>query len=179
MITHFVNCCIIINLFLIIYVLLGFAAGPQKYETGGGSDYVCLPVDPVLDSDPSDRLHGNRAYLYGTEYDGPPTDLSNLHDHEAPCVVCQSDRRSMLMIPARDQCYPGWTVEYTGFLSSSYHRAERASHVCVDKDAEAIQEGTSTTQASAKFYQTEVRCGAIPCAIYPDGKNLKCAVCTR
>ena len=99
--------------------------GGERYtHTGGGVNYLCLPHNPKYDR----YSDGNQdtGYIYGTEYEvssysGYPF-RGNLHDHEAPCVVCYvKSRGSMLMMPARNDCPSGWTEEYHGYLMTSYH----------------------------------------------------------
>ena len=89
--------------------------GEWYNHQGGGVYYLCLPHNPKYDR----YNDGNQAsgYLYGVEYEvgsysGYPF-RRNLHDHEAPCVVCfVKSRGSMLMMPARNDCPTGWTEEY-------------------------------------------------------------------
>ena len=45
----------------------------------------------------------------------------NVHDHDAPCVVCYvRSRGTQLMIPARDDCPNRWTEEYHGYLMTEH-----------------------------------------------------------
>ena len=117
--------------------------GGERYtHTGGGVNYLCLPHNPKYDR----YSDGNQdtGYIYGTEYEvssysGYPF-RGNLHDHEAPCVVCYvKSRGSMLMMPARNDCPSGWTEEYHGYLMTSYHgHKNQKDFVCVDKDPEFV-----------------------------------------
>ena len=36
-------------------------------------------------------------------------------DKDALCVVCRSPRTSLVMIPGRSSCYPGWILEYRSY----------------------------------------------------------------
>ena len=77
--------------------------GGESYNhSGGGASYLCLPHNPKYDK----YKDGHQAvgYVYGTEYkvndyNGDPF-KRNLHNHDAPCVVCfVNSRGSMLMMP--------------------------------------------------------------------------------
>jgi hypothetical protein len=58
--------------------------------------------------------------VFGAEYEfkdfhpdkGSKYFKKDLNDHDAPCSVCQTPRSSVLMIPGRNECFPGWTKEY-------------------------------------------------------------------
>lgn len=60
------------------------------------------------------------SQVYGGEYEfsdfhsdgGSQYFGQNLNDEDAPCAVCRTPRSSVLMIPARLDCYSGWTKEY-------------------------------------------------------------------
>ena len=82
------------------------------------------------------------------------------------------------MLPERDECYPGWVTEYSGYLAAdaNIHPA-RSTFVCVDGNSEAA--GVNSDQNGALFYPVQTRCGSLPCDVYPSGKDLRCAVCSR
>ena len=82
------------------------------------------------------------------------------------------------MIPARNQCDPGWTTEYTGYLSAEYHGHQRTEFVCVDGEAEPIDNSIGD-QNGALFYPAIAKCGSLPCLPYIENRELLCAVCTR
>ena len=157
--------------------------GGERYtHTGGGVNYLCLPNTPKYDRY-SDGNQGT-GYIYGTEYEvssysGYPF-RRNLHDHEAPCVVCYvKSRGSMLMMPARNDCPSGWTEEYHGYLMTSYHgHKNQKDFVCVDKDPELVP-GSQDNKNGALLYHVEGQCGALPCLPYVNHRELTCAVCTK
>ena len=65
---------------------LGVMGGSWYDNTGGGSNYLCLSLNPIFDKTTSGS-QGN-SYIYGTEYEvsGNSNMFSkNLHDHDAPC----------------------------------------------------------------------------------------------
>ena len=114
--------------------------------------------------------------MYGAEYRSSPID--GLQSHDVPCAVCQATRRSVLMIPARNQCDPGWTTEYTGNLSAGNSGYQRAEFVCMDDNAEPIP-SSITSQGGAWFYPAAAKWGSLPCLPYINDIELLCAVCTR
>ena len=88
-------------------VYAGKAGGSWWRETGGASNYLCMPNDP----DYMQYASGNqgRSYVYGVEYDpkvGQPFRVQpDVYGHNAPCAVCMATSRcSLLMIPAKTNC---------------------------------------------------------------------------
>ena len=69
-------------------VYAGRAAGSFYNQRGGGADYLCLPDDPNYLSY-TNGGQGNRAYLYGAEYQTyESAPLSTVLNHNVPCAVC-------------------------------------------------------------------------------------------
>lgn len=149
---------------------------------GGGSNYLCLPRDPIYER--YKPGHQNAGYVYGVEYEvsdhnGDPFD-KNLHDHEPPCAVCfVKSRSSLLMMPARNVCPSGWTEEYHGYLMTSHHAHKHSTEfICVDGNPEYIH-GTKLNRGGSMLYLVEGVCGSLPCRPYEAGRELTCAVCTK
>jgi hypothetical protein len=156
--------------------------GSWYQHTGGGSNYLCLPLNPIFDKITS-GFQGN-SYMYGTEYQtSGQTNIfpKTLHYHDAPCAVCYTKSRgSHLMIPARNVCPSGWNLEYKGYLMSAYYGNNngRTQFICVDGNAEGTT-GSQSSQDGAVLYFVESICGSLPCPPYADGKELTCVVCTK
>ena len=155
--------------------------GSWHNHHGGGSNYLCLPLNPIFDRVTSGAQ--GHSYIYGTEYEtGPHPNMfpQNLHGHDAPCAVCHTESRgSHVMIPSRNVCPPGWTLEYKGYLMSAYHGHKgRTQFICVDDDAKATT-GSHTGKHGALLYFAESYCGSLPCPPYSTGKELTCVVCTK
>ena len=154
--------------------------GSWYNHQGGGSNYLCLPLNPIFDRIiPGDQGY---SYIYGTEYEisGLNTFPRNLHDHDAPCAVCHAESRgSHVMIPARNVCPSGWTLEYKGYLMSAYvgHKG-RTQFICVDENPEATT-GSHGNENGALLHFVESHCGSLPCPPYDNGKELTCVVCTK
>ena len=175
-----------VNIMMIIFLRschlrLGVMGGSWYGNTGGGSNYLCLPLDPIFDKTTSgSQGHSN---IYGTEYEvaGHPRMFSrNLDNHDAPCAVCHPESRgSHVMIPGRNICPSDWTLEYKGYLMSAYHSHKgRTQFICVDANAESTT-GSHSSKNGASLYFAESHCGSLPCPPYTTGKELTCAICTK
>jgi len=154
----------------------GYVGGSHYTHTGGGSNYLCLPRDPDL----VNIVGGSRALLYGAEYELGSTDspMSGLQNEEVPCAVCYTPNTNVVMIPAKNSCHNGWVLEYSGFLMSShYGHSSRTTHVCVDGEAEGLDDSYGS-QNGALFYFVETICGSLPCGPYQDNYELTCAICS-
>ncbi|XP_060560861.1 short-chain collagen C4-like isoform X2 [Ruditapes philippinarum] len=159
----------------------GYTAGHPHDVAGGAASYICLPENPTW-AKFVEGLQNEGAYISGTEYEiyaafNPFP--KNMHDQDAPCVVCRSPRPISIMIPGKTDCYSGWTLEYTGYLMSG-HNTQKAStdYACVDANPDSVLHGESN-QNGKLFYFVEVKCGSLPCQEYPQGRELACVVCSR
>ena len=157
-------------------------------HNGSGSNYLCLHHSPEYDR-PVSGSDANRARVYGVEYrihDFPQ--LAFPHKHDAPCAVCRvTSRGTMIMIPARMTCPPGWIREYYGYLMSAKWDYKRTEFICFDRNPEVIG-GTEENQSGSVIFPVEVRCldpdpdignGGLPCDKFPKGNELSCVVCTK
>ena len=156
----------------------GIAAGSQHTHKGGGSNRLCLPLEPKYGA----YRPGVQGYspLHGSEYQiDAASPLPNIGDHNVPCAVCGVTSRSkILLVPARNDCPSMWTLEYSGYLMTEYKTHYRNTFECVDKDAESIP-GSASNVDGALFYHVEANCDGIPCSPYDPQKELTCAVCTK
>lgn len=162
-------------------VYKGVAAGASHGHRGGGANYLCLPEDPQY-LEVTAGGQGQRELVYGTEYQFKEGNiLKSLLDYDVPCASCFTAKRGTeMMIPARTECYPGWTREYNGYLVSSQHGQHRVQYKCLDVDAQGIT-GSSKNVDGSLMYLVEVVChGSIPCAAnkYVSRHELACVVCT-
>ena len=101
-------------------------------------------------------------------------------DEDVPCAVCMATSVS-IMIPARSNCYPGWNMEYTGYLMADYYAHPSATeYICVDADPEFVAIGqTSSNTNGHLLYLVEARCGTLVCPPYVDYRELACSVCSK
>ena len=156
--------------------------GTHYANHGGGSNYLCLPLDPLYDRYQS-GMQGS-SDIHGTEYEvNSQSNIfpKNVHDHDAPCAVCHTEvRGSHVMIPARNVCPSGWTMEYKGYLMAAHNGHNgRTEFICVDGNP-TVSLGTHVNKNGALLYFVEGYCGhSLPCGPYVHGKELTCAVCTK
>ena len=170
----------------VIYIHIGTAAGSWYSYTGGGSNYLCMPSEPIYDEYET-SASTYRALIYSAEYQflspAPGQRMTNVHDHTPSCAVCRAPPGSTgkLMIPARNECpSSAWRLEYAGYLMAEQYTYQRSEFICMDREMEA-EPGTMSDQNGALFYLTEARClagGGLPCGPYVNGYELTCAVCT-
>ena len=138
-------------------VYSGYAAGSDYHDTGAAANYLCLSQDPLWGH--YNDAHDADAKVKGVEYelDSVLSSMTtffhkNLHNENAPCSVCRSPRSTVIMIPGRNQCYKGWTLEYKGYLVAGryYHKAA-TEYVCLDDNPDVIP-GGHTDQNGKLFY---------------------------
>jgi hypothetical protein len=123
--------------------------------------------------------------MYGAEYNVYNADSSllfgeNLRDWDVQCAVCRvTSRATVLMIPARNECYDGWTREYAGYLMAGRRdHAAASQYVCVDAAPETL-DGSVKDDNGKLFYLVEGRCGSLKCPPYVEGRELTCVVCSK
>ena len=160
-------------------ILSGFMA-KSHYTHGGGVNFLCLPDTPEF---PSNAQGGHQcgSYVYGVEYEHWQSNrfFSSVTNHDALCAVCEARGRSqVLMIPARNSCPDGWTLEYDGILAADHHTHKGAEFICVSSGMES-RPGGQADQNGGLLYVAEVACGSLPCPPYVDGYELSCVVCTK
>ena len=163
-------------MYIVYYSLTGFMGGPSQSPSynGGGSNYLCMPIDPIFEKN---APGSDRARVYGTEYGGVGRIGSN--HHNIPCVACQVTEKSLIMIPARDECYEGWNTQYTGYLAAENYETRRSEYVCVDNSPEPSVFSSPLDENGGRLVPAQTRCGSLPCLPYIDYRDLSCVVCTR
>ena len=136
-------------------------------------NYLCLPKQPEW----LPRTTTGYAYLYGGEYDNAEF---GLHDgDDVPCAVCRATANSVVRIPARVNCYSGWTRQYYGYLGAGYRYHKAGSeYICVDENAEAITRGRTNNEGKL-LYMVHTVCGSLSCPPYESGKAATCVVCSK
>jgi hypothetical protein len=91
-----------IVLMVVMLIIVGQAGGNKYSNTGGGSNYLCLPNDP----DNGKPYSYANDVLYGAEYEvsgaQTPSGLDKLQNKDVPCAVCSRRVKSpVLMIPGK------------------------------------------------------------------------------
>lgn len=172
----------------IIYVILwclGITAGGRYDDFGGAVDTLCLPHDP--DKAPSNfptRLQSGTTYvgyIYGSEYQFTYKNFAE--DDDVPCAVCSAQKSfEVMMVPAKVTCPTGWTIQYSGFLTSEHTGSgwRPAEYLCLHGDAGYMTEGSRQHNLNGRlFYPVKAACGSLPCPPYENGQYLTCVVCSR
>ncbi|XP_052227491.1 short-chain collagen C4-like [Dreissena polymorpha] len=161
----------------------GYVAGSFYTHKGAAANFLCLPETPEWGYY-NDNAINDTAYVYGAEYqlDGRESDngfIGNVYQQDAPCAVCRTSRKSVLMVPAKLTCFSGWTMEYSGYLvaGSALHEAA-TEYICLDGKPEMVP-GKGENHNGKLMYLTEARCGSLPCPPYVNGRELTCVVCSR
>ncbi|XP_036366560.1 uncharacterized protein LOC115221348 isoform X6 [Octopus sinensis] len=165
----------------------GVVGGTAWNETGSGSNLLCLPNDPIW----ANYTGGvaSRGHIYGSEYQTSNSYLKqhfsfanaeSLFDHNVPCAVCLTRQPAVvMMLPARNECYTGWTAEYSGYLmTEAYDSKGRRGYVCVDYAPEADPAGYRNEGGATLFFVKGI-CGSLPCPPYVYGRELTCVVCSK
>ncbi len=158
-------------------VYAGRAGGTKYNIQGGAANHLCLPENP----DYIQYGAGVQGYspVYGVEYQTGAGPLSSVENHGVPCAMCFTlTRVAVFMIPAKTQCPPSWTLEYTGYLMAAHTGHHRLMFECVDKDAETVP-GSAANTDPALLHHTEATCTELPCPPYDPEKELTCVVCTK
>ncbi|WAR23002.1 hypothetical protein MAR_036671 [Mya arenaria] len=155
----------------------GFTAGKKYNAYGGGTNEQCLPNEPTWGRyDDAVAPFGGR--IYGAEIDlNEATKYfpNNVNNQDIPCAVCKTHFALNLMIPARNNCYIGWTLEYSGFLMAGTFTSgsDGYNHICVDGNPEFLQHG-GTDDNQNILYLVEAQCGSLPCPPYVQNRELAC-----
>ncbi|XP_061166778.1 short-chain collagen C4-like [Saccostrea echinata] len=166
-------------------VYSGISSGRQYTNAGSGSNTLCLPHNP--DPAPVDypkSFQGNNpsfsGSLHGAEYQFTYRNIAI--DDDVPCAVCMvTNAASTLMVPAKTSCPAGWTVQYTGVLTSGSDASGHygTDYLCLDENPEYMTEGARMQDYNGKlFYPVHAVCGSLPCPPYKNQQLISCVVCS-
>ena len=156
----------------------GFAGGSHFQHKGGASSMLCLPKDPDWEAGKtSDKTDPSVGLIYGVSYEDRSGRSDQLFgeshdDSHVPCVVCDvKERSSVLMIPGKSKCHPGWTLEYVGYLMAGKSDHDGATdYYCIDKDPENVPDMTDSDNGHLLYF-VEARCGSsLRCPPYVNGR---------
>jgi len=92
--------------------------------------------------------------------------------------MAQNMKNSSVMITGRKSCYPGWQVEYNGFLASDRISHSASSYICLDKNPEYVP-GGQKDENGRRLYLTLIKCGALSCPPYKVNHMVHCVVCSQ
>ncbi|XP_062594053.1 uncharacterized protein LOC134255539 [Saccostrea cucullata] len=160
-----------------ILVYTGLTGGSHYATHGGGVNPVCLPHDPSFLYSNQVTEDGNAyATMYGAEYQFNYRKVAI--DDDVPCAVCYVPA-TVLMVPAKNTCPPGWKIQYSGILTTDSDEFSPSEYVCLDDDP-VYMEGTRMDNFDGKlFYPVHARCGSLPCPPYRANTILRCCVCSK
>lgn len=136
---------------------------------------MCLPDDPQISNQ---SFVQTDSLLYGTEYERNEF-ASNAANEDAPCALCRkTTSSSVIMIPGRQTCYDGWSLEYKGYLGSGHRTHTASSYICVDSSPEFIPSGHADVNGKL-VYVVGYKCGPLPCPPYVNQRKVDCVVCSK
>ena len=158
-----------------VQIYSGLVGGSSFEDQGGGSNHLCMPLDPEYTLPTQAGVQGT-SIVYGAEYEST---LLGTVNNNVPCAVCSvSTRSQVLMIPAKTSCPTSWTREYYGYLMSEGISNYRSSFICVDKGHEPVP-GTAQHATASDLWHTEAHCSGLPCLPYINENELTCVVCSQ
>ena len=137
-----------------------------------------MPHDPeLLPSDfPTTTDSGYVAWLYGSEYQFTYKNVAI--DDDVPCAICKvSPATTTMMVPAKLTCPQNWTLQYHGYLGSSYYDHKASEFICIDSDPEYFEGLRLLNSDGLLIYPVRMSCGSLPCPRYKQDQYLPCAVC--
>ena len=157
----------------------GVIGGSHYSHSGGATNPLCLPTDPVYStSSQGTSIQNGYAALYGAEYEIIPEASYNL---DAVCAVCRPPRATTLMIPATTSCQSGWTLEYTGYIMADLPDDGRSGteFICVDSEMQGRAGSQGSNNDQMVLYYTKNHCGSLPCPPYEESRVVSCVVCSK
>ena len=131
-----------------------------------------------------DGTDSYRGHIWGAEIDMDTPTEGKVFDQttdglDLPCAVCTAPRTITHMFPGRANCFPGWSLEYTGYLMTNYRdRAHNNEYICTDVNPVGVLHGGASDHQNV-LYLVEARCGSLPCPPYVEGREVACAVCSK
>lgn len=125
-----------------IIITTGIAGGTHHTHKAAPANILCLPDNHEYGNYTPGFQH--QGTMHGTEYETSHHSIhfKRLHDNDVSCAVCRSrTKTSVFMVPAKMSCFPGWHVEYTGYLMGGHYNSAASEYLCVDGDAETVHGG--------------------------------------
>ncbi|XP_061185522.1 short-chain collagen C4-like [Saccostrea echinata] len=132
-------------------VYSGYAGSSDCTKTGGPADFLCLVPDPDMVPDV-----GSGQYIKGVEYDHGIA--GSKVGQDVPCAVCRSrSEETSLMLPGKSSCYPGWKIQYRGYLASGNEAFKSsANYICLDEHSEQSRVGDSLMGDGKLLYTVRI-----------------------
>ncbi|GFR01687.1 uncharacterized protein TNCT_248011 [Trichonephila clavata] len=163
----------------------GHMAATSNRGTGGASDYLCLPQNPVYPEEKPAFGNDASTFVTGVKYglldDHPFTDHNAryFYGKGVPCATCHLTNRTLVHVfPAEDVCPEDWIYEYSGYLMAGSNLP--GAHICVNDAPEAYEENIEEQQAHSLtlVHISEMNEG-LPKPPYEKKAAVKCIVCSK
>ncbi len=156
-------------------VYSGIMSSSVHNDTGGASNYLCMPNEASYGTQVSSALESDTGGITAVEFTSSTSTVA--------CSVCFIPRVTVLMIPARSACPTGWTTEYSGYLMSQATIQERTEYVCVQlvsPDRVSIETGAGgRVHFVTVDCENGFRCNQDSDTSYLAERELSCVVCSR
>ncbi|GFY69962.1 uncharacterized protein TNIN_478181 [Trichonephila inaurata madagascariensis] len=163
----------------------GHMAATSNRGTGGASDYLCLPQNPVYPDEKPAFGNDASTFVTGVKYglldDHPFTDhdARYFYGKGVPCATCHLTNRTLIHVfPAQDECPEDWIYEYSGYLMAGSNLP--GAHICMNDAPEAYEENIEEQQAhSLSLVHISEMNEGLPKPPYEKKAAVKCIVCSK
>jgi hypothetical protein len=155
----------------------GIMSGAYWNYPGSNTNYLCLHPNPEL---PEGHSTGNAGgnLIYGAQYENTGTLDGNLHG-DAACTLCLQPAAQQVYVQwGRQTCSHGQVLEYAGFAMSSHYTHGKSEYICVDPARATHYRSSTLNEAAALLYVVETEAAAMDVLLYPENRELGCAVCS-
>ena len=171
----------------------GRAAAPFHGETGGGTNYLCLPNTPAFQAAVTAGTSPQNQ-IVGVDFATAGEPLASVDGTALACANCFASQSPKLMIPGTVNCpSSSWVMAYRGYLMSAKDQSSagltsarqlffadtehyRTEYICVD-EAPTDTSATVTTDDESLIYHVHFDCAngaSLGCS--PSGQ-IACVVC--
>ena len=166
------------------YLCLGFTGGSCSYDNGYGAPRkLCLSNEAQwgkrynLVNDNSDS---GAIYIRNSDLDIEIHLNGKNTQYRLKCAACLKSGSVTVMVPGREDCYEGWTKEYSGLLFVGYPTHTVASgHICVDHNPSVFKKRTSWNYKSLLYSILIKWKGNNSCPPYSLDETIVCVVCSK
>ena len=162
-------------------VYSGVTGGHPYNITGGGANFLCMPLDPEYNLKHKPEVQGH-AYISAVGY---RSHICGIDESLVACAICQvRGKCTSIMIPAKTTCPDTWRREYYGYLMSGYSATtgrNRYMYECIDKDMDTLLH-YQNRQWGELLHHVEAKCGrGLECSSskYNSVKEINCVVCSK
>lgn len=173
----------------------GRAAAPFHGETGGGTNYLCLPNTPVFPAIATGSFP--QSDIVGVEFATAGEPLASVDSTALACANCFAGQSPKLMIPGTVNCpSSSWVMAYRGYLMSAKDQSSagltaarevlspetehyRTEYICVD-EVPTDTSATVTADDESLIYHVHFDCAngaSLGCNPSSPPGQIVCVVC--